>query len=136
MDDYDGQMIFGDLVCQKLPDIRLTGEENPRKNLTLETCPNRESNPGLLRGKEACYHLVPGSLAANTTLCHKLCLLRSIYDIHRSCFMLALEHVESNVNANGLLYLPCLCERLHNTYTVIETKRCTLLAFGAVFELQ
>ena len=33
MDDYDGQMIFGDLVGLKLPDIRLTGEEktSPRK---------------------------------------------------------------------------------------------------------
>ena len=30
MDDYDGQMIFGDLVGLKLPDIRLTGEEKPR----------------------------------------------------------------------------------------------------------
>ena len=32
MDDYDGQMIFGDLVGLKLPDIHLTGEEKPRKN--------------------------------------------------------------------------------------------------------
>ena len=31
MHDYDGQMIFGDLVGLKLPDIRLTGEEKPRK---------------------------------------------------------------------------------------------------------
>ena len=28
-DDYDGQMIFGDLVGLKLSDIRLTGEEKP-----------------------------------------------------------------------------------------------------------
>ena len=27
MDDYDGQMIFGDLVGLKVSDIRLTGEE-------------------------------------------------------------------------------------------------------------
>ena len=58
MDDYDGQMIFGDLVGLKLPDIRLTGEEKPRKNLTQETCPDRESNPGPLRGKRACYRLL------------------------------------------------------------------------------
>ena len=38
MDDNDGQMIFGDLVGLKLPEIRLTGEEKPRKNLT---CPDR-----------------------------------------------------------------------------------------------
>ena len=42
MDDNDGQMMFGDLVGLKLPDIRLTGEEKPRKkNLTQETYPNR-----------------------------------------------------------------------------------------------
>ena len=58
MDDYDGQMIFGDLVGLKLPDIRLTGEEKPRKNLTQETCPNRGSNPDPLRDKRACYHLL------------------------------------------------------------------------------
>ena len=33
MDDYGGQMIFGDPVGLKLPDIRLTGEEKPRKKL-------------------------------------------------------------------------------------------------------
>ena len=56
-DDYDGQIIFGDLVGLKLPDIRLTGEENPRKNLTQKTCPDRELNPGPLRDKRACYHV-------------------------------------------------------------------------------
>ena len=57
MDDYDGQMIFGDLVGLKLPGIRLTGEEKPRKNLTQETRPDRGSNPDPLRDKRACYHL-------------------------------------------------------------------------------
>ena len=57
MDDYDGQMILGDLVGLKLPDIRLTGEEKPQKNLTQETCPDRGLNPGPLRDKCACYHL-------------------------------------------------------------------------------
>ena len=58
MDDYDGQMIFEELMGLKLPDIRLTGEEKPRKkNLTQETCPDRRSNPGPLRDKRACYHL-------------------------------------------------------------------------------
>ena len=42
MDDYGGQMIFGDLVGLKLPDILLTGEKKPRKNLTQETCPDRD----------------------------------------------------------------------------------------------
>ena len=58
MGDYDGQMIFGDLVGLKLPDIRLTGEEKPQKNLTQKTCPDRESNLGPLRDKRACYHLL------------------------------------------------------------------------------
>ena len=57
MDDYDGQMIFRDLVGLKLSDIRLIGEEKPRKNLTQETCPDQGSNPGPLRDKRACYHL-------------------------------------------------------------------------------
>ena len=52
-DDNDGQMIFGDLVGLKLPDICLTGEEKPRKNLTQETCPYRGSNPGPLRERRA-----------------------------------------------------------------------------------
>ena len=30
----------------------------PRKNLTQETCPERGSNPGPLRDKRACYHLL------------------------------------------------------------------------------
>ena len=55
MNDYDGQMIFGDLVGLKLLDIYLTGEEKPRKNLTQETCPDRGSNPGPLRDTRACY---------------------------------------------------------------------------------
>ena len=49
MDDYDGHMIFGDLVGLKLHDIRLTGEEKLRINLIQETCPDRVSNPGPLR---------------------------------------------------------------------------------------
>ena len=36
-DDNDGQMRFAELEGLKLTDIYLTGEENPRKNLTQET---------------------------------------------------------------------------------------------------
>ena len=43
MDDYDGQMIFGDLVGIKLPDIRLTGEEKPQK----KPHPGNLSRPGI-----------------------------------------------------------------------------------------
>ena len=72
MDDYDGEMRFGDLVGLKLPDIRLTGEEKPRKNLTQETCPDRGSNPVPLRDKRACYHLFHsgGLLNLSLPLCH------------------------------------------------------------------
>ena len=42
-DDCDGQIIFGDLVGLKLPDIYLAGEEKHRKNLTQKTCPDRRS---------------------------------------------------------------------------------------------
>ena len=58
MDDNYGQMMFGDLGGLKLPDICLTGEEKPRKNLIQETCPDRGSNPDPLRDRRACYHLV------------------------------------------------------------------------------
>ena len=58
IDDNDGQMIFGDLGGLKLPDICLAGEEKPQKNLTQETCPDQGSNPGPLRDKRACYHLL------------------------------------------------------------------------------
>ena len=44
MDDNDGQMIFGDLGGLKLPDICLTGEEKPRKNLTQEIVPTGDRN--------------------------------------------------------------------------------------------
>ena len=57
MDDNGGQMIFGDLVGLKLPDIGLIGEEKPRKNLTQESCPDRGSNPGPLHDRRACYRL-------------------------------------------------------------------------------
>ena len=51
-------MIFGDLMGLKFPDICLTGEEKLRKSLTQETCPDRGLNPGPLRDKRVCYHLL------------------------------------------------------------------------------
>ena len=41
----------GTLGGLNFPDICLTGEEKPRKNLTQETCPDRGSNPGPLRAR-------------------------------------------------------------------------------------
>ena len=49
MDDYDGQMKFGDLVDLKLPDIGLTGEENPQK----KSRPGNLSRPGIESGPTA-----------------------------------------------------------------------------------
>ena len=46
--------MFGDFGGLKLPDICLTGEEKPRKNLTQETCSDRGTNPGTLRDRRAC----------------------------------------------------------------------------------
>ena len=57
-DDYHGQMIFGDLVGLKLPDICLTGEKKPQKNLAEETCPDRGSKPGPLLDRRTCYGLL------------------------------------------------------------------------------
>ena len=51
-------MVLGDFGGLKFPDICLTDEENPEKNLAQETCPERGSNPGPLRDKRACYHLL------------------------------------------------------------------------------
>ena len=65
-DDNDGQMIFGDLGALKLPDICLTGEEKPQKNLTQETYLDQGSNPGPLHDRCACYRL-----AHNGGLGHK-----------------------------------------------------------------
>ena len=49
MDDYDGQMIFGDLEGLKIPDIRLTGEEKHRK----KPRPGSSSRPGIEPGPAA-----------------------------------------------------------------------------------
>ena len=49
MDDYDGQMIFGDLRGLKLHDIRLTGKGKPRK----KPHPGNLSRPGIEPGPAA-----------------------------------------------------------------------------------
>ena len=54
MDDYDGRMIFGDLVGLKLPDIRLTGEEKPRKKPHPGSLSRPGIEPGPAAGKRAC----------------------------------------------------------------------------------
>ena len=47
--DNDGQIIFGDLGGLKVPDICLTGEENPEKTSPRKLVPTR--------ARRACYHL-------------------------------------------------------------------------------
>ncbi|PSN29183.1 hypothetical protein C0J52_28052 [Blattella germanica] len=47
INDYDGQMMSGDCLGLKFPDICLMG-----------TCPNRESNPGPLRERRIRYPLL------------------------------------------------------------------------------
>ena len=42
VDDNDGQIIFGDLAGLKLPDICLTGEDNPKKNPPRKLVPTRD----------------------------------------------------------------------------------------------
>ena len=49
MNDNDGQMIFGDLVGLKLPDICLTGKEKLRK----QPHPGNLSRPGIEPGPAA-----------------------------------------------------------------------------------
>ena len=67
-DDYGGELIFGDFVSLKFPDISLTGEEEPQKgNLTQESSSNWGSNPGPLRDRCTCYHLFhSGGLGVQT----------------------------------------------------------------------
>ena len=42
MDDNEGQMIFGDLGGLKLLDVRLTGEEKPRKTSLRKLFPTED----------------------------------------------------------------------------------------------
>ena len=74
-------MIFGDLVGLKLPDICLTGEDKPRKNLTQETSPDRGSNPGLLRDRRACYHLFHSGGRSNSFEFNKFYLILLVFVI-------------------------------------------------------
>ena len=59
MGDYDGQMIFGDLVGLKLPDIRLTGEEKPWKKPHPGNLSRPEIEPGPAAWQARMLPLVP-----------------------------------------------------------------------------
>ena len=84
-DDNDGQMIFRDLGVLELPDICLTGEEKPRKNLTQEACPDRESNPGPLRDRHAvmtCSRAKLKSKGDNASSCFRPQFIAKIFSSH------------------------------------------------------
>ncbi|PSN55515.1 hypothetical protein C0J52_02613 [Blattella germanica] len=51
INDHDGQMMSGDRLGLKFPDICLMGEEKPQKNLTQETCPQNDlyGKPDIIR---------------------------------------------------------------------------------------
>ena len=51
------RLYSGTFVVLKFADICLRDDEKSRKNLTQETYPDRESNPGPLRDRRACYRL-------------------------------------------------------------------------------
>ena len=52
--DYNVQMIFGELVGLKLPDICLAGEEKKMK----KPHPGNFSRPGIEPDRRTCYHLL------------------------------------------------------------------------------
>ena len=98
----------------KLPDICLTGEEKPRKNITKETCPDRGSNQGKLRDRRARYRLSHSGGQSVFTYdghCKKLIngnlripneiirgvqyALNSIQSIIRICLILKFENIQS-----------------------------------------
>ena len=56
-DDYNGQIIFGELVSLKLPVICLIGEEKTRKRPHPGNLSRPGSNPGPLRDRRAYYRL-------------------------------------------------------------------------------
>ena len=101
--DYDGQMIFGDLVGLKLPDICLKGEETPRKNLTQETCPDRRSNPGPLRDKRAWYRLLHSGGRTNFN-----CYLKSYWNEYHFLLLLQVKNSTFRDNTGIVIntYLP------------------------------
>ena len=98
----------GTLGGLKFPDICLTVEEKPpqKKTLTQETCPDRWSNPGPLRDKRACYHLLHsgGQKKYNQS---NLIIVKSILEIIIHILKLLHKNVEcftSEPNAHGIFW--------------------------------
>ena len=100
--------------------------KTPKKNLTQETCPDRESNPGPLHDKRACYHLLHrgGSVYVpiilnQQTLCYKS---QNKYRIARDKFYpgsgLEPEPLAFRANAILLSYLGQV--RIHDRINLLE----------------
>ena len=83
----------------KFPDICLTGEEKPRKNLTQETCPELGSNLGLLHDRCTCYCLLHSS--GLETICFSL---NSVLSFKHSFFLLSepSKLISTNLNRPGM----------------------------------
>ena len=116
-DDNDGQMIFGEIGGLKLPDISLTGEEKPRKNLTQETCPDRGSNPGTLRDRRACCRLAhSGGLLGssfNTYRSLKVFPLQAMKAHLRMWILGSIYHIHSHVTI-----VLSQCQRIHGRHFI------------------
>ena len=95
----------------KFPDICLTGEEKPRKNVTQETCPDRGSNPGPLRDKRACYHLLHsgGPLVVKTFNFYLLSFISLKQPLRSYCYniIVVLQHHVLHVSANHVAIFRC-----------------------------
>ena len=77
--------------------------KTPKKNLTQETCPDRGSNPGPLRDKRACYHLLHSGGPSSTSI-----LIISSH-LHLSLPKISLPHICS-------LKLLCISGLFHTCY--------------------
>ena len=82
-DDNDGQMIFGDLGGLKLPDIRLTGEENPEKTSPRKLVPSGDRTRARCvtsAHPTTCSTAVDGSLDAITAYVRRnSCPFKQVY---------------------------------------------------------
>ena len=107
---------YGDLGGLNFPDICLTGEEKPRKNLTQETCPDRGSNPGPLRDKRACYHLLhSGGLETVVTVKNTNDIREEIkrrINMGNACYY-SLEKILSSHLLSKLIHIKLLHYRLY-----------------------
>ena len=104
-DDYDGQMIFGDLRGLKLPEICPAGEEKPLKNFTKEIFPDRGSSLGPLRDRRACYRLLySGTRILPEDQLYSPHLDRKISDFIciLNCFLLSSKSGEATLPLNSI----------------------------------